>query len=254
MEFDAEAEVGRVASFVRKVVGGARSKGAVLGLSGGIDSAVVGSLCVRALGRERVSVVLLPSGSTPKEDMDDAAGLARSWGVRATTADISGLVESCSKAAGTRGSKLAKANLQARLRMVVLYYHANSRGYLVAGTGDKSEISLGFFTKWGDGGADFLPVAHLYKTQVRALGRVLGVPGRIVAKPSSPALWPGHRATDELPADYDKLDVFLHYAFDNGLGTAQAARRAGVSKSVAERIVEMHLKTAHKRELPPSLA
>lgn len=109
-------------------------------------------------------------------------------------------------------------------------------------------------TKFGDGGVDFLPIAHLYKTQVRRLGTFLGIPRRVVEKPSSPQLWPDHRASDELPADYDRLDIVLHQLFDLKAKPAQAAREAGVAPGVVERVLEMHRKTEHKRKLPPSLA
>ncbi|MDG6946305.1 MAG: NAD(+) synthase [Nitrososphaerota archaeon] len=109
-------------------------------------------------------------------------------------------------------------------------------------------------TKWGDGGVDFLPIAHLYKTQVRELGAYLGLPRDVVNKPASPQLWPGQRATDEIPADYDKLDVVLSYLFDRKAAPSQAALAAGVSDALVDRVLEMHRKTAHKRSMPPSLA
>ncbi|MDG6981317.1 MAG: NAD(+) synthase [Nitrososphaerota archaeon] len=109
-------------------------------------------------------------------------------------------------------------------------------------------------TKWGDGGVDLLPIAHLYKTQVRALGAYLGLPRGVVNKPASPQLWPGQRATDEIPADYDKLDVVLSCLFDRKATPSQAALAAGVSKTLVAQVLEMHRKTAHKRAMPPSLA
>jgi NAD+ synthase len=112
------------------------------------------------------------------------------------------------------GSKIAEANVKARARMMICYFFANSFNMPVAGTGDRSEDLIGYFTKHGDGGVNFLPIAHLYNTQVRALGAHLGLPERIVTKPSSPQLWPGHLATDEIPLGYEKLDLVLHLLFD----------------------------------------
>ena len=126
-------------------------------------------------------------------------------------------------------------------------------GRLVAGTGDRSEILIGFYTKYGDGGVDFLPIAHLFKTQVRELGAQLGLPRNIVAKPSSPQLWPGHRATDEIPADYDKLDLVLHHVFDRRASARTAAAKAGVERSVVDEVLDMHRRSEHKRSLPPGL-
>jgi hypothetical protein len=109
-------------------------------------------------------------------------------------------------------------------------------------------------TKFGDGGVDFLPIAHLYKTQVRELGAHLGLPKTIVDKPASPQLWPGQKATDEIPAEYEKLDVVLHYMFDLKAKPREAAAKAGVPVNVAEKALEMHKRTGHKRSVAPSLA
>jgi NAD+ synthase len=225
-----------------------------VGLSGGIDSAVVGALCVRALGKNKVLGLLLPSEHTPEQDAEDAGELADSWDIRTETIPVSDAVNFVVGSSKVEGSRVAWANVQARIRMTILYYHANSLGCLVPGTGDKSEIKIGYYTKFGDGGADFLPIAHLYKTQVRKLGEYLGIPESVVEKPSSPQLWPGHKAADELPADYDKLDPVLHQLFDLKAKPSVAARRAGVSLGVVQRVLEMHRKTEHKRNLPPSLA
>jgi len=247
------AESKRIASFISRVVDGASAKGVVVALSGGIDSAVVGALCVRALGKGKVLALLLPSNHTPQEDIDDARKLADAWGVRKEEIPISRIVEALTKAAKAEGTKIAKANVQARVRMVLSYYRANSLGYLVAGTGDRSEGLLGYFTKWGDGGSDFLPIAHLYKTQVRQLGAYLGLPKNVVEKPASPQLWPGHKALDEIPANYDKLDVGLHNLYDLKASPREAAARAGVRMSVVDKVLEMHRKSEHKRAMPQSL-
>jgi len=247
------AESERIESFIQSVVDGASAKGVVVALSGGVDSAVVGVLCVRALGKTKVLAVLLPSNHTPEQDMDDARKLADAWGVRKEEVPISGIVEALISSSKVQGTRLAKANVEARVRMVLDYYWANTLGYLVAGTGDKSEELLGYFTKFGDGGADFLPIAHLYKTQVRALGKHLGLPKGVVEKPASPQLWPGQKASDEIPADYDKLDVLLHYLFDLKSKPSEAAARARVPMDVVGQVLEMHRRTGHKRALPPSL-
>lgn len=225
----------------------------VVGLSGGVDSAVVGALCVRALGRNRVLAALLPSRHTPPRDTEDAVGMTEAWSVRRVDVAISPLVDSLVTAAGSEASKLALANVQARVRMTILYYLANSQNLLVAGTGDRSEELLGFFTKYGDGGVDLLPIAHLYKTQVRLMGGHLGLPIAVVKKPASPQLWLGHTVEEELPAGYEKLDIVMHHLFDDGDSAFEASKKAGVSRSVADRVLEMHSRSAHKRALPPSL-
>lgn len=254
LEIEAAREADRIASFIFETVHGAHAGGVVVGLSGGIDSAVVGALCVRALGKGKVLALLMPSAHTPREDLEDARNLAGSWGVRREEVPISGSVEAIMASVKARGTRLARANVQARVRMILNYYRANSLGYLVAGTGDRSETLLGYFTKWGDGGADFLPIAHLFKTQVRYLGAYLGIPEEVVVKPASPQLWAGQQAVDEIPADYGSLDIALHYLFDLNAKPAEAAAAAGLPLGVVKEVLEMHAKTEHKRELPPSLA
>jgi NAD+ synthase len=246
-------EANRIASFIDRVVSGAGAGGVVIALSGGIDSAVVGAMCVKALGKKRVLGLLLPSDHTPMEDEEDARRLAESWGVRTERVPISKTVHGVIESTRMDGTKIARANVEARVRMVILYYYANSLGYLVAGTGDRSEALLGYYTKWGDGGADFFPILHLYKTQVRELGAYIGLPKSILTKPPSPQLWLGQKATDEIPAEYDKLDIALHLLFDLKATPASAASKAGVPASVVRRALEMHRKTEHKRIPAPSL-
>jgi NAD+ synthase len=254
LAIDTRRESGRIASFIRQTVRRASANGVVVALSGGIDSAVVGALCVRALGKEKVLGLSLPSDHTPKEDIQDAQALAESWRIKMERVPISRIVGAITKSARIDGTKIARANVEARVRMVILYYYANTLGRLVSGTGDKSEELLGYFSKFGDGAVDFLPIAHLYKTQVRQLGASLGLPSGVVEKPPSPQLWPGQKATDELPADYERLDIVLHYLFDLKAGAHEAASRANVPVSVVEKVVAMHRNTEHKRRLPPSLA
>ncbi len=251
---DAAKETRRILRFVGETVRKAAADGVVVGLSGGVDSAVVGALCVRALGKEKVTAVLMPSKFTTPADLEDAEVLAYTWGVRVKKVEITPMTDSLVSAFDFESDRVAKANVQARVRMAILYYVANSEHLLVAGTGDKSEELLGFFTKFGDGGADFLPIAHLYKTQVRALGRHLGLPEKVADKPASPGLWPGHTAAEELPADYDKLDPLLYYLFDRKLSPSKAAAKSGVSTAIAKEILERHRKTEHKRSPPISLA
>ena len=253
-KINAKKETARIASFVRRIVKGSSANGIVLGLSGGVDSSVVGALCVMALSRPRVLGLLMPSEHTPEQDSKDALSLAESLGIRIQKVPISGSVEALTGAARVKGTRTSLANVEARVRMTILYYYANTQGLLVAGTGDRSESLLGYFTKMGDGGVDFLPIAHLFKTQVRELGAHLGIAKRIVEKPASPQLWRGHMATDEIPADYDKLDIVLYQLFDRMKSPEEAAYAAGLPISVVERTIEMHSESQHKRSLPPSLA
>lgn len=248
----AEHEIER---FISRVVSDAGARGVVVGLSGGIDSAVVGALCVRALGKDRVMGILMPASHTPSQDTADGRALAREWGIRVYEVAIDEVFDALMKSVpyfeGER--RIAKANAKARIRMVISYFVANSNNMLVVGTGDKSEDLLGFFTKFGDGGVDFLPIAHLYKTQVRALGARLGLPERVVTKPSSPQLWPGHRAEDELPASYEMMDPALAALFDEKLPPKEVVEKTGVDIKVVREIVKRHKASAHKRSYPPMI-
>jgi len=247
-------ETERICTFILDIVDQSSARGAVVAMSGGVDSAVVGALCVKALGKRRVLALLMPSDHTPEQDVSDAKKLAEGWGVKWEVVPITAIVDRLVDAAKVEGTRIAKGNAEARVRMATAYYYANSIGYIVAGTGDRSESILGYFTKWGDGGVDMLPIVHLFKTQVRQLGVYLGLPKEIVEKPASPQLWPGHKASDEIPAGYDKVDVLLHCVYDLRLRPAEAARKAGVPVGVLDKVLEMHARTEHKRNLPPSLS
>ena len=134
--------------------------------------------------------------------------------------------------------------------MAILYFFANAYNMLVAGTSDQSELLIGFYTKYGDGAADFLPIAHLYKTQVRNLAKYLGIPEKIAYKPSSPQLYPGHRLLDEIPIDYDKIDPILIGLFKHRLSPEEVSRRSQVPVEIVLDIKSRYEKTRHKRELP----
>ncbi|MEM2905583.1 MAG: NAD+ synthase [Candidatus Bathyarchaeia archaeon] len=254
---DPESTIREVTGFIKTKVETTGAKGVVVGLSGGVDSSLVAALCVRALGPERVLGVLMPTSFTPPQDMEDAKTLAEQLGIRTRRVDIQRISEAFFDELGCkRGEERFRkpmANIRARCRMVVLYYFANLECLLVAGTGDRSETLIGYFTKYGDGGADIQPIAHLYKTQVRQLAEQLGVPKRIAYKPSSPQLYPGHKATDELPLSYEQLDPVLVGLFDKGLTPVEVSRLSGVPVHVVEHVLKMSENSRHKREPPPKV-
>ncbi|MEM2238690.1 MAG: NAD+ synthase [Candidatus Bathyarchaeia archaeon] len=247
--------VEEICSFIKDVVGSAR--GVVLGLSGGVDSSVTATLCVKALGSNRVLALLMPLSFTPKSDVEDAVALADWLGINYKVIPIDSVVEALLRVLPYEPSdpayKMPTANLRARVRMSILYYYANLYGLLVAGTSDKSEVLIGYYTKYGDGAADFLPIAHLYKTQVRSLAKWLGIPERIAYKPSSPQLYAGHKATDELPVDYQVLDRILVGLFEHKLKPSEVARKLEIPESVVLDVVRRYESTSHKRKLPPTV-
>jgi NAD+ synthase len=231
-----------IEQWLREKVKAAGVNGIALGLSGGIDSAVVAGLASRALGPERVTGVIMPAYSQ-QEDIDDAWLVARHFGMDPLQIDLSTAFETM---VGTlpQGSDMAVANIKPRLRMITLYHIANTNGLLVSGTGNKSELMVGYFTKYGDGGVDLLPLGSLYKHQVRQLARAIDVPERIVERPPSAGLWAGQTDEDEMGITYEELDGILEAIEENGdLSRFDPTR--------VQRVRSMIASSAHKRTMPP---
>lgn len=246
-----------VTRFISNIVEEADTNGVVIGLSGGVDSSLVATLCVQSLGKTRVLGILLPTIFTPQQDVKDAKDLAEWLGIRTKMVSVQPIYEGFSKTLDCDPleptQKMLFANVLARIRMILLYYYANRNHYLVAGTGDRSEDLIGYFTKYGDGGVDFLPISHLYKTQVRAFAKYLGVPKRIAYKPSSPQLYPGHQAIDELPIDYEKLDLVLVGLYDENLSPDYVSRSTRVPIDIVKETNRLFTASKHKRVYPPML-
>jgi len=244
-----------ILEFIKRTVKEANAKGVIVGLSGGIDSSVTATLCVRALGPKKVIGVLMPDPEiTPVSDVRDAKDLASKLGIETYTIPIDAIVKTFLDSIPLEEKgRISVANLRARIRMVIDYFFANSLDYLVVGTGDRSEVLVGYFTKYGDGGVDFLPIAHLYKTQVRQLGKYLGLPENIVSKPSSPQLWKEQRATDEIPVDYDTLDLILYAIFDLKMRDKEIASELSIPLEIVQEVQRRYNKSMHKRVYPPRL-
>jgi len=226
----------RISDWIAAEVAGAGAKGAVVGLSGGIDSAVTAALCRKALG-DSVLCVIMPCESC-RRDEEDAQLVAASLDVGVVTVCLdepyAALVRVLPDA-----TPMAKANLKPRLRMATLYAYANSLGYMVVGTGNATELAVGYFTKHGDGGVDLLPLGNLNKTQVRELARELGVPRRVIDKPPSAGLWEGQTDEEELGVGYVELDGILA-AIDTGDTEC-------VAPATLDRVRGMMEASAHKR-------
>ncbi len=238
----------KIEHFVSEYVTKSSAKGLVVGLSGGLDSSVVLKLCVNAVGPDKVLGLVLPSRHTPHEDIKDAAELAASLKVKHQVIDIDPIIERFAQV--LPDDKRVMGNLAARIRMSILYYHAAINGYLVVGTSDKSERSIGFHTKFGDGAADILPIADLYKTQVRALARFLKLPMSIAEKKSSPRLWESHLAEEEIGMSYESIDPMLDLLFKKKKPQF-IARKLGVPLEDVQKVMEMVDKSVHKRSPTP---
>ncbi|MCK9603588.1 MAG: NAD+ synthase [Candidatus Omnitrophica bacterium] len=230
----------RIIAWLKRQVREAGAKGIVLGLSGGVDSAVAASLAKEAVGKSRVLGLVLPCHSHA-QDLKDASLVARKLGIKLKVIDLSKIYDNITGIL-PKANSLSRANIKPRLRMMVLYYFANQLNYLVCGTGNKSELMVGYFTKHGDGATDLLPIGALLKRQVRALAQELGVPENIIAKPPTAGLWPGQTDEGEMGVTYNELDDILERLLNK---RKQVAPQAKLKK-----ITSMVKSSEHKRQGP----
>jgi NAD+ synthase len=210
METEQLAE--KLVTWIKDRVVAADCRGAVLGLSGGIDSAVIAVLCKRAFP-DSVLAVLLPCHSIP-QDEEHARLVADKFSIPTRLIVLDSIYDSLNEllpeeSESSEVMHLARSNLKVRLRMLTLYYFANQLQYLVVGSSNRSEIAIGYFTKYGDGGVDIAPLGNLVKAQVRDMARFLEIPREIIEKPPSAGLWPGQTDEAELRLSYDDIDRYL---------------------------------------------
>jgi NAD+ synthase len=232
-----------ITKFIFEQIRERNSNGIAVGLSGGIDSSVVAHLSVMALGRRSVLGVILPeSNITPEEDLNDAKALVNKLGIEHIVIEIDPIKTQFMKV--LPDDSVAQGNLAARIRMCILYYYAALKHLLVAGTADKSEMKLGYYTKHGDGAADIFPIADLYKTEVRQLASYLRISPSIINKKSRPGLWHGHTAEEEIGLSYENIDNILQRMDTNSLGTSE------YSRDDVRKVSHMVEKNRHKRERP----
>lgn len=247
MAIDVPAVRRQLVGFLRAYAEDAKTSGYVLGLSGGVDSAVVAALAAEAVGPDRVLGLMLPHATSAPQDKEHAMLVARALAIPTEEIDITPVVAAVERACAAHAPRdMAAANVRPRARMIVLYAHAHQMGRLVLGTGNKSELMVGYFTKWGDGAADVYPLGDLYKTDVWALARDLSLPREIVEKAPSAGLFPGQTDEGELGFRYAELDATLA-ELEAGHDVATAARRAGVPEEVARRVEHRVRTSAHKR-------
>lgn len=237
--------INQTVEWMRKKVIEAKAEGLVVGISGGVDSAVVAGLCSRAFPDNTIGVIM-PCHSNP-DDQEDALWIAEGFELKTLELNLSGAhtqvmgqVKSALESRGCNlvGEKVSQGNLKARLRMSSLYAVANAMNYLVAGTDNAPESYTGYFTKYGDGGVDILPISSLTKTEVRSWARMLGLPMKIVNRTPTAGLWPDQTDETEMGLTYDQIDRYL-------LGEV-------VPPEIKERIEKLHRQSEHKRHLPPS--
>jgi NAD+ synthase len=234
--------------FIKTYVGNSDSTGVVLGLSGGVDSAVTAVLCKNALGVNNVQCVFLPDETTPNLDQKHVKLFVKTFHIHCREIEISPFVESFHYALQQK-RKMTLANIKPRVRMILLYEYANETHRLVCGTSNKSEILVGYFTKYGDGGVDFQPLGDLYKTQIYQLAKHLKIPAPIIRKTPTAGLWVGQTDEKELQMSYHTLDQIL-YGLELKIDTGEIHRITNISKEQIERIRKMRIKSQHKRRTP----
>ena len=181
-----------IETFLKNTVSKNKADGVIFGLSGGIDSASVAYLAAKIFGKKALALVMPDSTVSPSSETGDALKVVGELGLDYKLIDIDVIHKIYSN--HLEPDERALGNLRARIRANIIYYYANLKNFLVLGTSDKSEYSIGYFTKFGDGCADLLPISKLYKTQLREFAKMLGVPNNIITKKSSPNLWKEHVA------------------------------------------------------------
>ncbi len=245
-----EEMVSVVTTFIRDSLEQSGMNGVIIGMSGGLDSSILARLASDAIGPEKVLGIFLPESATPEIDADHVESFATELGIEFETISIDEAVEALKNTAGgSTNDATVLANIKARTRMIILYERANSMKRIVLGTGNKSELMVGYFTKYGDGGCDLLPLGDLYKTQLREMARFLKLPEEIIAKPPSAGLWEGQLDEDELGMSYDDLDSIL-LGIELGMNDSDISERTGSPESEVSRIRAIVKSTAHKRRMP----
>lgn len=251
-EIDLEKTKSDIVEFIKSKVNEANSDGIAIGLSGGIDSTLVAYLACEAVGPDNVFGITMPSATTPTEDNIHGSEVAQNLGMNYKQIAIDSILKEYLSLTQLDNNNLAIGNLKARIRMSVLYYYANYKNYLVIGTGNKSEILIGYFTKHGDGACDMEPIGDLYKSEVFKLSEYLNISEEILNKPPRAGLWEGQSDEDEIGMSYDLLDKILYFYTEKDMKNTEIAQKLDISVDDVDMIITKIKRSEHKSKVPES--
>jgi len=240
-------DIDAIKDFIKGAVKDAGCKGLVVGSSGGLDSAVTTKLCADAIGPEKILNIFMPTVITPPSDYVLTKDLSRMWGTEYKVIDVQPAISTFTGMLFSNiDAPLEKGNIMARCRMIILYNRAKKMDYIVAGTSNRSEYMMGYFTKFGDGASDIMPIIDLYKTQVWQAAELIGVPKEIIDKVPSAGLWEGQTDEAEMGISYRDLDIVLNgIAF--GLSDEDISKDVGIGAAKVSEVREQTEKMRHKR-------
>ena len=252
MSIDCEKTSQKVIQFIQTTVNNTGLDGVVVNVSGGIDSAVTLHLAVNALGPEKVTAITIPERDVTNEnDITDVMLHCNMLNLTCNTVEITEILHVMRDILPEYDitNKITSGNIRSRLRMIIAYYFANKEKRIVLGTSNKTELLTGFFTKYGDGGVDQMPLANLWKFNIKELAYYLGIPDTIIRKPPSPGFYRGHTDEDELGMSYDNIDLIL-YGYEKGYTVKEISNETGILEKEIHRIIDRVKANQHKRQLP----
>ena len=241
-----------IINFIQNKVSEANANGVVVGLSGGIDSTLTAYLACEAVGKDKVFGIVMPSTTTPTEDKLHGTHIAQLLGIDYKEIAIDSILNEYLEVTQLDDDLVAIGNLKARIRMSIGYYFANAKNYLVCGTGNKSEILIGYFTKHGDGACDLEPIGQLYKTNVYELSKFMDIPKEIIDKPPRAGLQNNQTDEDDIGMGYDLLDKILYLYTEEENNPNEIAEKLDISADDVDMIIDKVKRNEHKSKIPES--